>query len=96
MASHEDGRRVIHFTKTPLPVVLAQTAPGRWYIEFPPRRLSFSGTQTPPARFIWFQLAAALEGKPLAKEVRFERRPDGGWRLENARSGESLEGFLTP
>jgi hypothetical protein len=96
LATNEDGRRVVHFTKTPLPVVLAQTAPGRWYIEFPPRRLSFSGAHAPPARFLWLHVAAALEGKPLPKEVRFERKVDGGWRLENVRSGESLEGFLTP
>jgi hypothetical protein len=28
--------------------------------------------------------------------LRFERKPDGGWRLENTRSGETLEGFLAP
>jgi hypothetical protein len=96
IATHPDGRCAIHFTKTPLPVVLAQVMPGRWHIGFPPRCLSFSGQQPPPSRFIWFQLMAALKGEPVTKNFRFARKPDGEWRLENARSGESLEGFLTP
>jgi len=41
MASHADGRCVIQFTKTPLPLVLAQTSRTNWLIEFPPRQMGF-------------------------------------------------------
>ena len=94
MASHEDGRCVVQFAKTPLPLVMAQTTRTNWRIEFPPRRMSFGGRQPPPVRFAWLYLAAALSGDPLPSALRFQRKPDGGWRLENTRSGESVEGFL--
>jgi hypothetical protein len=83
-------------TKTPLPLVLAQTTRTNWLIEFPARRVSFAGRRRPPARFAWLHLSAALAGEPLPCALRFQRTPDGGWRLENTRSGESVEGFLGP
>ena len=96
MASDADGRCAIQFTKTPLPLVLAQTTRTNWLIEFPPRRMSFGGHRTPPTRFAWLYLHAALSGDSLPSTLRFQRKPDGGWRLENTRSGETLEGFLAP
>ena len=39
---------------------------------------------------------AALAGKPLPKPLHFESKPDGGWRLENSRTGETVEGYLSP
>jgi len=96
VASHEDGRCTIQFAKTPLPLVLAQTTRTNWLIEFPPRRLSFAGRRPPPTRFAWLYLSAALSGDSLPSPFRFQRKPDGGWRLENTRSGETLEGFLDP
>lgn len=96
VASHADGRCAIQFAKTPLPLVLAQTTRTHWLIEFPPRRMSFTGGRPPPARFGWLHLAAALAGEPLPASLRFQRKPDGGWRLENPRSGETVEGFLGP
>lgn len=96
MASDAEGRCAIQFTKTPLPLVLAQTTRTNWLIEFPPRRMSFGGRRAPPTRFAWLYLHAALYGDSLPSTLRFERKPDGGWRLENTRSGETLEGFLAP
>ena len=96
MATRQDGACVIHFDKTPLPILLAQTTRTNWVIDFPARRLCFTGHGTPPTRFAWLYLPAALAGQPLPSRFRFERKPDGGWRLENTRSGESLEGFLAP
>ena len=96
MASHEDGRCAIEFAKTPLPLVLAQTTRTNWLIAFPPRRMSFAGRRAPPTRFAWLYLHAALSGDPLPATLRFQRKPDGGWRLENTRSGETMEGFLAP
>ena len=96
LASDEDGRCLIQFAKTPVSFVLAQTTRTNWLIQFPPVRMSFGGRGRPPARFGWLYLHAALSGEPLAAPFRFEREPDGGWRLENTRSGETLSGFLAP
>jgi hypothetical protein len=96
MAGNEDGRSVVQFAKTPLPLVLAQTTRTNWYIEFPTQRMNFAGRGPSPTRFTWLYLHAALSGEAIPACLRFERKQDGGWRLENTRSGETLEGFLTP
>jgi len=96
MASHTDGRCVVQFTKTPLALVLAQTSQTNWLIEFPPRQMGFMGQGPPPKRFAWLYLHAALAGDPLPPGYNFQPKSDGGWRLENTRSGESMEGFLGP
>ncbi len=96
MASHEDGRCMIEFAKTPVPLVLAQTSRTNWLIKFPSRSMSFAGHQPPPARFAWLYLSGALAGDSLPSALHFQRKPDSGWRLENARSGEVVEGFLGP
>jgi hypothetical protein len=96
LASHKDGRCIIQFTKTPLPLVTVQATATQWYIAFPPQRRSFAGRQPPPARLAWLHLPAALSGHSLPGALRFHRKPDGGWRLENIRSGETVEGFLGP
>jgi len=96
MVSHEDGRCAIEFAKTPLSLVSAQTTSTNWLIQFPAGRMSFTGHRQPPVRFGWLYLHAALAGEPLPSSLHFERKPDGGWRLENTRTGETLEGFLAP
>jgi len=96
IASHEDGRCVVQFAKTPVALVMAQTTRTNWLIRFPPRGLSFRGRLAPSTRFAWLYLHAALCGETLPADLVFQRKADGGWRLENTRSGESLEGFLAP
>jgi hypothetical protein len=96
LAGDDNGRCLIQFAKTPLSFVLAQTTRTNWLIQFPPVRMGFSGHGHPPARFGWLYLPAALSGESLAPPFRFEREPDGGWRLENTRTGETLSGFLAP
>lgn len=96
VATHQDGRCLIQFSKDPLTLMSAETTGTNWLLQFPPRRMSFAGHRPPPARFAWLFVHAALSGGPLPAGVRFERKPDGGWRLENAGSGETIEGFLTP
>jgi hypothetical protein len=96
LASHADGRCLIQFAKTPMTLVSVQTTRTNWLIQFPPRQMSFTGHRRPPVRFAWLYLHAALAGEQLPSALRFERKPDGGWRLENTRSGETLEGFLAP
>ncbi len=94
VAHHPDGRWVVQFAKTPLPLVLGQTTHTNWLISFPGQRRSLTGDWPPPSRFAWLYLPAALAGESLPPALRFQRKPDGGWRLENTRSGETVEGFL--
>ena len=96
IASHADGRCVIEFSKSPLTLAVAQTSPAGWMISFPPADRRFSGRGNPPQSFLWLHLNAALTGKPLPKQVHFRSNSAGGWRLENVRTGESLEGYLAP
>ena len=96
LARHADGACLVQFAKTPLPLVLAQTTRTNWLIQFPPRHMGFGGRHTPPQRFAWLYLHCLLAGEPLGADLRGECRPDGHWRLENVRSGETLEGYLTP
>lgn len=96
LASDDTGRHLIQFDKTPMAILSAQTTSNRWLIQFPQRNQSFSGHGSGWTRFGWLYLPRALEGKPLPKAFKFERKPDGGWRLENSRTGETLEGFLSP
>ena len=94
LASDAQGRCLVQFAKTPMTLVLTQTTSNHWLIQFPARHLGFSGRQPPPTRFAFLYLPAALEGQRLPGPFHFEREPDGGWRLENTRSGETLKGFL--
>ena len=96
LASDNAGRCLIQFDKTPMAILSAQTTSNRWLIKFPQRQMSFSGRGPGPARFGWLYLPAALAGKPLPKALQFESKAAGGWRLENSRTGETLEGFLSP
>jgi hypothetical protein len=96
LASDDAGRHLIEFDKTPINLMSAQITSNRWLIKFPQQNMSFSGHGAGSAHFGWLYLPAALEGKPLPKNFSFERKPDGGWRLENSRTGEILEGFLSP
>jgi hypothetical protein len=96
MATHQDGRCAIQFLKTPIPLVLAQTGPTNWVIQFPPRQMNFAGKNNPPPRFLWLYLHAALAGESLPEFLHFSRKPDGEWKLENIKSGETLEGYLEP
>jgi len=96
LASDTAGRHLIQFDKTPMAILSAQTTSNRWLIKFPGRNESFSGFGPGPTRFSWLYLPRALEGQPLPHALHFQRKPDGGWRLENSRTGETLEGFLSP
>jgi hypothetical protein len=94
--SDDSGRSFLQFAKTPMLLVSAQTTQTNWLIQFPLGKMSFAGRRNPPTRFGWLYLHHALASEPLPRSFKFERRPDGSWRLENRRSGETLEGFLAP
>jgi hypothetical protein len=95
-AHNQDGRCLLQFDKTPISILSAQTTSNRWLVQFPARQMSFSGHGPGPTRFLWLYLPTALAGGTLPATLHFEQKPEGGWRLENTHSGESLEGFLAP
>jgi hypothetical protein len=94
LAVNTNGNFVIQFSKTPFALASAQMADGRWQIEFGAGRHSWRGQGPPPKRFLWFQLTRVLDASPADAPWKLTGRPDHSWRLENADTGECLEGQL--
>jgi len=92
LATRVDGSTFVQFTKTPFPFAVAQTTSNGWQIEFPPENKHYAAPGKPPARIVWFQLANAFTGKPIAKGWTWQNS-DTNWQLQNS-SGESLEGYF--
>lgn len=96
LATNANGNIFIQFSKMPFPVVTAQVAGDRWQIEFGADKHTWHGHGTPPERFSWFQLPAALAGETTRGNWRFVNPTPDSWRLENPRAGEILEGGFFP
>ena len=96
VATHSDGRAFLQFTKTPLPLVVAQTTATRWQIQFAARNTVYQGAGDPPQRLIWLHLPRCLEGNYSWRDWSFHRLAGGRWHLENIASGERVEGYLMP
>jgi hypothetical protein len=96
LAGDGHDRHLIQFDKTPISIVSAQVTSHRWLIQFPQAHHSLAGHGAGSTRFIWLYLPAALAGQPLPQPLRFERKPGANWHLENTKTGESVEGFLSP
>lgn len=96
LATDANGRSLAQFDKTPLTIVMAQVTPQYWLLRFPQGGGFWEGHGTPPTRTVWPYLADALAGKSLPKTLRFEQQSNGNWRLENTKTGEILEGFISP
>jgi hypothetical protein len=94
LAVNTNGSYVIQFSKTPFTLASAQVADGRWQIELAGH--SWRGQGAPPRRFLWFQLSRGLAGLTAATPWRFTSRADHSWRLDNAGTGEFLEGQFFP
>lgn len=96
LATDAHGRSFVQFNKTPLTIVTAQVSPDHWLLRFPQNGQKYAGHGRPPTRTVWPYLADALAGKSLPRPLHFEQEPNGNWRLENVKTGEILEGFLSP
>jgi hypothetical protein len=96
VATRRDGSTFVQFTKTPFPMIIAQTTTNRWQIEIPMQNKRYSGPGSPPKRLIWAYLPRLLAGEPPLKGWSWNILPDDGWRLENFRTGEKLQGYLSP
>lgn len=94
IATHTDGRTLVEFSREAKSLVSAQTSPGRWWIEFSGDSF-LAGHGSPPSRFVWLHLARFMDGSRPPARWSFERKSDGGWRLENRAQGEVIEGILT-
>jgi hypothetical protein len=96
LATSVDGRTFTQFTKTPLPILVAQTTTNAWQIEFVVESRKFAGRGSPPTRLAWLHLARCLSGVSPPKGWKFTKGDDGSWHIENKKTGELLEGYLTP
>lgn len=96
VAWNTDGRGFVQFTKTPFTLLNARLSSTQWQIEFPPEHRSYHGSGVPSHQFAWLHLPRALAGGPLPSQLEMVQNGDGGWRLVNRRTGEQIEGFLSP
>jgi len=96
LATNTGGDFFVQFSKTPFTLATAQVMNGQWQIEFGSGEYTWRGRGEPPSRFGWFQLPRALAGRRPGRDWQFERLPTNLWRLENRRTGESLEGSFFP
>lgn len=95
-ATNTGGDFFVQFSKTPFTLATAQVMNGQWQIEFGSAKYSWRGRGEPSSRFGWLQLPRALAGRSLGRAWQFERSATNLWRLENWRTGESLEGSFFP
>lgn len=96
LATNANGDFFVQFDKVPFPLATAQVVSNEWQIRFGTGEHAWRGRGEPPARFVWFQLPHALRAEPLPRDWKFERLGAEIWRIENRRTGESLEGSLAP
>ncbi len=96
LATNANGNLFVQFTKTPFPLATAQVSSESWQIELGAGDYQRGGRGRSPARFAWFQLPRALAGAGLPRDWKFSRHENNSWRLENPRTGETLEGTFFP
>ncbi|MBL9136251.1 MAG: hypothetical protein JNK85_10300 [Verrucomicrobiales bacterium] len=87
---------LVRFSKDPLCLAQAERQGGRWRVEFAAGTRHRQGRGRLPQWTAWFVLTEALDGATLPKPWTGQVRSTGEFRLSNPRTGESLEGFLTP
>lgn len=93
VATRPDGRAFVQFSKSPFPLVIGQENPRQWQIEFPPQNKHYAGRGKPPKRIIWLYLPEVLAGKSPPEDWTWHE-DSSGWKLEDHRNGESIEGFF--
>ena len=96
LATNANGNVFVQFSKMPFPLATAQISGGQWQIEFGADKFSWQGHGMPPARFAWFQLPRALRDRHVGRNWKFIQPTSFSWRLENPRTGETLEGEFFP
>jgi hypothetical protein len=91
----QDGSAFVQFSKTPLTIVTAELDPKHWLLRIPQMGKAYEGHRPAPTRTLWLYLTDALAGKRLPRHLHFQQEGNGNWRMENDKTGEILEGFLS-
>lgn len=94
-AANADGRFLLQFSKTPIALVEAQGSNERWQISFPAQGRTLAGSGIPSPRLGWLHLAATLQRRGVSKGWTFTLNGEH-WKLANNRTGEIIEGYLSP
>jgi hypothetical protein len=94
VAMSQDGRTVIQFTKTPLPIVTAQVRSNFWQFTVAAQQRTYRGSGPPPEGLLWLQLPDGLIGRHSSTNWYFARTKEDGWHFENLVTEESLDGYL--
>lgn len=95
VATRADGCAFVQFSKPPITLVTTQRTAEHWVAHFPPNR-QVNGTGPAPERIIWLHLTEFLGRAKAGPPWKWEQHNAQTWRLENGRTGESLEGYLAP
>jgi len=93
VATGQANKSFVQFTKTPFPLLVGQTSDNHWQVEIPAEKKFYAGPGAPPKRLIWLYLPRALVGQSLPVGWTW-REAQGDWRLQNQKTGESIEGFF--
>ncbi len=96
LATNAAGDCFVQLNKDPFPVVTAERLGEGWQIQFGAGDYSRRGFGAPPDRFSWFQLPGALSGGRPTGDWRFENMASNTCRLENSKTGETLEVVIIP
>ena len=97
LATDNNGRSFVQFDKMPLSLVTVQLTTNQWMLRFPQFNNAFyKGHKPATTRAVFLYLPDAIAGKSLPKPLSFEQKADGSWKLANPKTGESVEGFLSP
>lgn len=94
VAMHQDGRSLVQFTKTPLPLVTAAIHSNAWSVTFAAENRTYSGKGSPTDRILWLQFPDGLIGRHTSTNWYFARTRDDGWHFESLATEEALDGFL--
>ena len=96
LGTHSCGDFLVEFSKPPLTLVSAHRTGARWEVGFPSQGRRVRGRGGGSDRLLWSRLPDALAGKPVPERLRFSPVGPEGWWIENPRTGERIEGFLSP
>src|SRR5258706_8431052 len=67
VATRPDGRAFVQFSKSPFPLIIAQSTPQGWQAEIPMDNKRYAGHGQPPRRLLLLYVPRALAGQPLPK-----------------------------
>ena len=96
LSTSPSGDFLVEFSKTPLTLVSARRVGARWGVSFPTEGRRIGGRGAGSDRLLWLRLPDALAGRPVPAPLRFATPAPEGWEMENPRTGERIEGFLSP